>query len=192
VDVLRNELTRAATEAGLKSVTPHRLRHTYATALINSGVSLQALMAMLGHVSAEMSLRYGRLFDETVRADYERALIQAKAQLGPVLPERTQLPITDITGGSNNWKDTPTIKARLAGGYCLRTPAQGACAYANICEHCPNFRTESTFLPILATQRADAAALAADADARGWGTEAIRHRRLVERLDQLMNQTDTP
>ena len=149
-------------------------------------------MAMLGHVSAEMSLRYGRLFDETVRADYERALTQAKAQLGPVLPHRDPLPITDITAGSTDWKDTPTIKARLAGGYCLRTAAQGACAYANICEHCPNFRTESTFLPILATQRADAAALAADADARGWGQEATRHRRLVERLDHLMNRTDTP
>jgi integrase len=192
VDTLRAELHRAATEAGLKSVTPHQLRHTYATALINSGVSLQALMAMLGHVSAEMSLRYGRLFDETVRADYERALTQAKAQLGPVLPSRTQLPIADISGGATDWKDTPTIKARLAGGYCLRTPAQGACAYANLCEHCPNFRTESTFLPILATQRTDAAALAADADARGWGEEATRHRRLVERLDQLMNRTDTP
>jgi len=192
VDVLRAELHRAATEAGLKSVTPHQLRHTYATALINSGVSLQALMAMLGHVSAEMSLRYGRLFDETVRADYERALSQAKAQLGPVLPARTPLPITEISGAATDWKDTPTIKARLAGGYCLRTPAQGSCAYANICEHCPNFRTESTFLPILATQRADAAALAADAETRGWGEEATRHRRLIERLDQLMNQTDTP
>ena len=50
------------------------------------------------HVSAEMSLRYGRLFDETVRADYERALTQAKAQLGPVLPSRTQLSITEISG----------------------------------------------------------------------------------------------
>jgi site-specific recombinase XerD len=37
--------------------------HTYATALVNAGVSLQALMALLGHVSAEMSLRYGKLFD---------------------------------------------------------------------------------------------------------------------------------
>ena len=106
VDTLRAELIRAATEAGLKSVTPHQLRHTYATALINSGVSLQALMAMLGHVSAEMSLRYGRLFDETVRADYERALIQAKTHLGPVLPPRTPLPITDISGDSTDWKDT--------------------------------------------------------------------------------------
>ena len=90
---LRAELTRAATEAGLKSVTPHQLRHTYATALVNAGVSLQALMQLLGHVSATMSLRYGQLFDATVRAEYERALTQAKAQLGPAplagMPRRT-------------------------------------------------------------------------------------------------------
>ena len=30
---------------------PHQLRHTWATALINAGCSLQALMAMLGHTS---------------------------------------------------------------------------------------------------------------------------------------------
>lgn len=191
-DTLRGELAAAATTAGLESATPHQLRHTYATALINSGVSLQALMALLGHVSAEMSLRYGRLFDKTVRADYERALTLAKSQLGPVLPQRTQLPITDITGGSSDWKDTPLVKARLAGGYCLRTAAQGACAYANICEHCPNLRTDHAFLPVLATQRADAATLAADAESRGWGEEAARHRQLVERLDRLMNQAQTP
>jgi hypothetical protein len=81
------------------------------------------------------------------------------------------------------------IKARLAAGYCLRTAAQGACSYANICEHCPNLRTDSTFLPILAAQRADAETLAADAEARGWGAEAARHRKLVQRLDTLMNQT---
>ena len=34
----------------------------------NAGVSLQALMALLGHVSAQMSLRYARLFDRTVRS----------------------------------------------------------------------------------------------------------------------------
>lgn len=85
-DVLRDELTSAAARAGLGQVTPPQLRHTFATALVNSGVSLQSLMAMLGHVSAEMSLRYGRLFDTTVRAEYERALTQAKAQLGAMPP----------------------------------------------------------------------------------------------------------
>ena len=77
---VRAELNRAACQAGLGHVTPHQLRHTYATALVNAGVSLQALMALLGHMSAEMSLRYGRLFDTTVRAEYERALDLAKQQ----------------------------------------------------------------------------------------------------------------
>jgi site-specific recombinase XerD len=186
---LRAELHRAAAEAGIGPATPHQLRHTYATALVNSGVSLQALMALLGHVSAEMSLRYGRLFDATVREEYERALTLAKAQLGPVLPaNRTALPIAAISDGSTSWQDTPLIKSRLAGGYCLRTAAQGPCAYANICEHCPNFRNDPAFLPVLAAQRADAETLAADAHARGWASEASRHRKLVERLDLLITR----
>ena len=179
---LRDELAYVAKAAGLGIITPHQLRHTYATALVNAGVSLQVLMQLLGHSTAEMSLRYGRLFDATVRADYERALLLAKERLGPVLPA------TQAVETTGNWQELPVITARLAGGYCLRTPAQGACPYANICEHCPNFRSERTFWPILATQRADTEALAADAEARGWGDEAARHRRLIERLDRLIAQ----
>jgi integrase len=190
VDTLRNELSRVAADAGLPVVTPHQLRHTYATALVNSGVSLQALMALLGHVSAEMSLRYGRLFDATVRADYEKALTLAKSRLGPVLGERTSLPLLDVTGGGD-WREAPHLKTRLAAGYCVRTAAQGACSYANICEHCPSLRTDATFLPILAAQRIDAARLAADAKARGWEQEATRHQALVARIDQLMTRSDT-
>ena len=182
---LRTELRRAAKEAGLDGATPHQLRHTYATALVNAGVSLQHLMVLLGHQTAEMSLRYGRLFDATVRESYERALALAKARLGPVLPDATR-PIKLDT----DWRSAPLIKARLAGGYCLRTAAQGACAYANICEHCPNFRTDAGFLAVLGAQRADAQALIADAEARGWGEEAARHRRLLERLDLLLARAE--
>jgi integrase-like protein len=192
---LRDELTRACQDAGIPKAVPHALRHTYATALVNAGVSLQALMQLLGHVSAAMSLRYGRLFDATVRAEYERALTQAKAQLAPAQPAGTppagaarQVPLVAITGGAD-WKDSPTIKSRLAGGFCLRAPAQGSCPYANICEHCPNFRTGPGFLAVLGTQRADAQALLADAEARGWAGEAGRHRRLIARLDQLIADT---
>lgn len=194
---VREELARACQSADLPTVTPHALRHTFATALVNAGVSLQALMQLLGHVSAAMSLRYGQLFDSTVRAEYERALTQTKALLDavPAAPTGpvgvgTPLPLVQITGGAN-WRDTATIKSRLAGGFCLRAPAQGSCAYANICEHCPNFRTDSGYLAVLGAQRADTLALAADAESRGWGAEATRHRQLADRLDQLMTSTNT-
>lgn len=184
---IRNELDHAAQIAGLDHVTPHQLRHTYATALVNAGVSLQALMALLGHMSAEMSLRYGRLFDTTVRVEYERALDLAKQQARTPATGGISLPLTDITGGAD-WKSTPLLKSRLAGGFCLRAPAQGACPYANICEHCPSFHAEPSSLPILAAQRVDAQALARDAEERGWIAEAERHQRLIARLDTLITK----
>src|SRR6476661_9429096 len=59
-------------------------------------------------VSAEMSLRYGRLFDSTVRTEYERALTAAKAHLGTLPTEpphgRTPLPLVD-----GDWKQAPAI-----------------------------------------------------------------------------------
>ena len=64
----------------------------------------------------------------------------------PPRPSRTSLPLADITGGAD-WKDTPLIKSRLAGGFCLRAPAQGACTYANICEHCPSFHADPAHCP---------------------------------------------
>jgi integrase len=187
---LRDVMTRVTRGAGLPHTTPHQLRHTYATALVNAGVSLQSLMTLLGHVSAEMSLRYGRLFDSTVRTEYERALTAAKAHLGTLPAEppqgRTPLPIVD-----GDWKHAPAVKARLAGGFCIRAQVQGPCAYANICEHCPNFRTDTGYLPVLAAQRADTETLARDAEARGWTGEAERHRRLIERLDVHISQAQT-
>ncbi|WP_146102185.1 hypothetical protein [Nocardia nova] len=56
-------------------------RTNCANALVNAGVSLQSLMTLLGYVSAQMSLRYGKLFDTTVRTEYERALTLAKDHL---------------------------------------------------------------------------------------------------------------
>ena len=135
-----------------------------------------------------MSLRYGRLFDATVRTEYERALTLAKQRLGTLPEGRAALPLAGIASGAG-WKDSPVIKSRLSGGFCLRAPAQGACAYANICEHCPNFRTDTGYLPVLAAQKADAEKLAEDAEARGWISEADRHRKLLARLDDLITRT---
>lgn len=194
-NAVRAELARSASGARIGHVTPHQLRHTYATALVNAGVSLQALMALLGHVSAEMSLRYAHLFDSTVRAEYERALTLAKTRIGPMPTPtgRATIPVTAATttgcGDGDDWRDAPVIKSRLAGGHCLRATAQGACPYANICEHCPSFVTDTASIAVLSAQRIDTAALADDAEQRGWIDEADRHRKLLARLDTLIAQT---
>ncbi len=61
---LRIELDRAAADAGLGHITTHQLRHTFATAMVNAGVSLQALMALLGHYAGEKVKREHRSCQE--------------------------------------------------------------------------------------------------------------------------------
>lgn len=61
-------------------VSPHRLRHTLATRLLNEGMPITSLQHLLGHKTLNTTLIYARVHDETVRRDYERAY----AHLTPV------------------------------------------------------------------------------------------------------------
>jgi integrase len=51
----------------------HDLRHTYATALASSGLGLPVIGALLGHTTAQTTLRYSHLMDDPLRAATERA-----------------------------------------------------------------------------------------------------------------------
>lgn len=85
----------------------------------------------------------------------------------------------------------PTVNTSLAGGYCQRAPAQGACTYANICETCPSFHTTSEYTQTLTVQRDRAVALAEQTSTRGWDSETERHLRLIARLNALIDTTTT-
>jgi site-specific recombinase XerD len=47
-------------------LTTHRLRHSFATSLMNGGMSLLGIMKLLGHRDFRMTLRYTQIVDETV------------------------------------------------------------------------------------------------------------------------------
>jgi len=51
-------------------VHPHQLRHTLATQAINRGMRLEAIAALLGHRSLEMTLVYARIADRVVADEY--------------------------------------------------------------------------------------------------------------------------
>ena len=51
----------ARDEAGLTKLRIHDLRHTYASMLINNGVSLYEVQTLLGHSSIQMTQRYAHL-----------------------------------------------------------------------------------------------------------------------------------
>lgn len=54
-------------------VTPHQLRYTCATMLLNAGMSVLGVQRLLGHKYVETTLRYARVYDITVVRDFQRA-----------------------------------------------------------------------------------------------------------------------
>lgn len=54
-------------------MTSHRLRHTYATSLLAAGMSLPAVMRLLGHTDYRMTLRYAEITGTTVFAEFAAA-----------------------------------------------------------------------------------------------------------------------
>lgn len=56
---LRPYLHDVSAAAGISArIVPHQLRHTYASEMVRAGISLPALMKLLGHTDPEMTMRY--------------------------------------------------------------------------------------------------------------------------------------
>ena len=72
--ILRLVLARAAQRAGCVShVVPHRLRHSFATEMLRLGVSLPALMKLLGHRNIQMTLGYAEVTQEDLQREFHQA-----------------------------------------------------------------------------------------------------------------------
>jgi site-specific recombinase XerD len=71
---LWSALAQAAKRAGCSShVVPHRLRHSYATEMLRLGVSLPALMQLLGHKDIRMTLCYLQVTQQDLQREFHQA-----------------------------------------------------------------------------------------------------------------------
>jgi integrase len=71
---LRAALADAASAAGITAhIVPHQLRHTYATSMLRAGVSMPALMKLLGHRTANMTLRYVEITQQDLQREMQLA-----------------------------------------------------------------------------------------------------------------------
>jgi site-specific recombinase XerD len=141
---IQRYVATVAKRAGIGHVHPHQLRHTLATQSINRGMSLEAIAALLGHKSMDMTLVYARISDRTVADEYFRVTEAVEAHY-----RHTGTP----PAGSRNTDVTAADHRRLlANGHCTR-PALLGCAFESVCERCGFFETGPKFVTILRRQR---------------------------------------
>jgi integrase/recombinase XerD len=73
----------AAAAAGLaKRVSPHTLRHSFATHLLEDGVDIRVIQALLGHAKLDNTALYARVATRTVRT-VTSPLDKVMARIGP-------------------------------------------------------------------------------------------------------------
>ena len=139
-----------ARRAGIGHVHPHRLRHTLATQAINRGMSIEAIAALLGHRSLDMTRQYARIANRVVADEYNAVSAKVEALYrDSTLPAEAE--------GPNMRRLRAEVHHRLLGnGWCQR-PAQLDCSFESICESCTHFATGPSFRPVLLRQRNHAA-----------------------------------
>ena len=83
------------TQGGRKVARPsariHDLRHTYASVLASSGLSLPIIGALLGHTQPATTARYAHLLDDPLR--------QATERVGAVVSGKPSAQIVQLRGG---------------------------------------------------------------------------------------------
>jgi len=92
---LRPYLQEVSAAAGISTrIVPHQLRHTYASEMVRAGVTLPALMKLLGHTDPEMTMRY---IDVTSN-DLQREFHLAHSQPRHLIPHPKAPAISPRTG----------------------------------------------------------------------------------------------
>ena len=61
---------------GVTLANPHRFRHTFASDMVRAGVSLPALMQLMGHADIQTTLLYVQVTPQDVYLQYARAVAQ--------------------------------------------------------------------------------------------------------------------
>lgn len=69
---LTSPITKTAKKAGLKGVSPHTLRHTFASHLVMSGVDLRTVQRLLGHKNISTTMVYAHLTEDHLARGVEK------------------------------------------------------------------------------------------------------------------------
>jgi len=160
-------------------VHPHLFRHNLGTSMVNENIPLTVIQDVLDHGSIEMTARYARMRDETIK----RAVTRWHERVN-VRGERIALP-TDGPLEQAAWMKERIARAKqaLPNGYC-GLPLVQSCPHPNACLSCESFLTDGSFRGVHEQHQAETRRLLEKARKQG----NVRLVELLERDEQSLTR----
>jgi site-specific recombinase XerD len=90
-DLIPTRIKAAGKRVSVK-VSPHRLRHTYATQLLNAGCQVTSIQKLMGHRRLNSTMIYVRVHNRTVADDYYAAMAHIEKSLVSAVSDQRAAP----------------------------------------------------------------------------------------------------
>jgi len=175
------------TSGQLWNFQTHQFRHTVGTSMINRGVPIHIVQRYLGHETPEMTLRYARIYDQTLKeevAKFQGKVVNIAGQV--VESQNPEFDTADL-----QWFKRNVQAQALPNGSCALPAPMKECPHANACLTCTHFRTTIEFLAHHQEQLQQTEKLLEKAKVNGWTRQVEMNERVAKNLRTILSSLET-
>lgn len=167
----------------------HAFRHTKGVELINNGMNILHVQKWMAHASPEMSLRYAKVLDTTMRKSWEEAMKKGAFRLDadsrPIKVDISSIQNEDIIEWEYIRHNLDAVRMPL--GYCLK-PKKLECKHQlNPCLSCRNLCTTPDFIPQYEMEVREVKALIERGKAQSQSLWVEKNQHLLERYEAILD-----
>lgn len=166
----------------------HAFRHTKGVELINNGMNILHVQKWMAHASPEMTLRYAKILDNTMRKSWEEAMkngaFRLDAEGKPVKVDVSSIENEDIIEWEYIRHNLDAVRMPL--GYCLK-PKKIECKHQlNPCLTCRNLCTTPDFIPQYELEVREVRTLIERGKAQNQNLWVEKNEHLLERYESIL------
>ncbi|MBP2644330.1 MAG: XerC [Firmicutes bacterium] len=166
----------------------HAFRHTKGVELINNGMNVLHVQKWMAHASPEMTLRYAKILDNTMRKSWEEAMKNGAFRLDadgkPIKVDVSAIENEEIIEWEYIRHNLDAVRMPL--GYCLK-PKKIECKHQlNPCLTCRNLCTTPDFIPQYELEVREVRTLIERGKAQNQTLWVEKNQRLLDRYEAML------